>query len=98
MSKSGKNVVLLQMKTRKAALYPAQKHDGKNSVSVSYDQSAASGNHTPAPPFQSHSTQTERHLLHGGRMLIQPQQGSSSFRTATPVEAEEPASFKQHPC
>lgn len=41
----------------KSSLYPAQ-HGGTNMVSISYDKSAASGNHAPASPFRSHSTQT----------------------------------------
>lgn len=49
-----------------------------------------------------HTAPKREHLQHGGRlgggMITQPQQGSSGFRTATPEEAEESASFKQHPC
>lgn len=85
----------------KSSLYPAQQHGGTNTVSISYDKSAASGNHAPASPFRSHSTQTRAPTAwqrDGCGMITQPQQGSSGFRTATPEEAEEPASFKQHPC
>lgn len=49
-----------------------------------------------------HTAPKREHQLQGGGMgggmITQPQQGSSGFRTETPEEAEEPASFKQHPC
>lgn len=37
---------------KKSSLYPAQQHGGTNTVSCT------SGNHAPASPFRSHSTQT----------------------------------------